>query len=380
MDTNDHSHKTPGQLITSLLESRGWTKRATAAILGVSEPALSKMASDKQAVTADFAVALEDVFSVPAEEFLRLQQGYDLAKARYAAPPNPKRAARARLLSELPIHEMISRNWLSVQSEKDIDDVENQLVKFFGQSDISAISDLPYAFKKTDQDAPISLAQLAWLYRVQNIARELLVPSSFTGHKAKDAISKLKLLLAAPEEARHAPRILNEAGIRFLIVEGLKGGKIDGVCFWLNDYSPVIAMTLRHDRMDNFWFVLRHELEHVNLGHGKVTPIVDSDIESGEGADSMSSEELAANAAASEFCASPARVDSFIARKAPLFPERDFLGLANILGVHPSLVAGQIRFKTKRYELFTKHMAKIRTCVLPSAIVDGWGDIAPVGN
>jgi plasmid maintenance system antidote protein VapI len=46
MDVNDPSHKTPGQLITALLEARGWTKRATATILGISEPALNKMASD----------------------------------------------------------------------------------------------------------------------------------------------------------------------------------------------------------------------------------------------------------------------------------------------------------------------------------------------
>jgi len=32
---------------------------------------------------------------------------------------------------------------------------------------------------------------------------------------------------------------------------------------WLDDKSPVIALSMRFDRIDNFWFVLRHELEHV---------------------------------------------------------------------------------------------------------------------
>ena len=73
------------------------------------------------------------------------------------------------------------------------------------------------------------------------------------------------------------------------------------------------------------------------------------------------------------------KFDSFIKRKAPIFPERDFLGLAAVLGVHPALVAGQIQFKTGRYDLFRSHMAKIRDRVLPSAVVDGWGDVAPVG-
>ena len=33
---------------------------------------------------------------------------------------------------------------------------------------------------------------------------------------------------------------------------------------------PVIGLTLRYDRLDNFWFVLLHELGHVflHLMHG----------------------------------------------------------------------------------------------------------------
>lgn len=135
-------------------------------------------------------------------------------------------------------------------------------------------------------------------------------------------------------------------------------------------------MTLRFDRMDNFWFVLRHELEHVLQGHGQSFPVIDTELES---ANAVDIEEEMANKAGSGFCAPQAKIDSFIARKAPLFPERDFLGLAKILGVHPCLIAGQIRYKTGRYDLFNAHIVKIRSCVLPSAIVDGWGDIAPVG-
>ena len=163
-------------------------------------------------------------------------------------------------------------------------------------------------------------------------------------------------------------------------MEGLKGTKIDGVCLWLDDHSPVIAMTLRHDRMDNYWFVLRHELEHVFRGHGKTSAIIDTDIEANAPTGERAADEVVANAAAAEFCAPPLRIDSFIARKAPIFPERDFLGLAKLLGVHPCLVAGQIRFKTKRFELFSRHIVKIRSSVLQSSIVDGWGDIAPIGN
>ncbi len=67
------------------------------------------------------------------------------------------------------------------------------------------------------------------------------------------------------------PRILAECGVRLIIVEGLPNAKIDGVCFWLDKVSPVIGLSLRFDQIDNFWFVIRHEIEHVLNKDGQDT-------------------------------------------------------------------------------------------------------------
>ncbi|MDH1475808.1 HigA family addiction module antitoxin [Comamonas thiooxydans] len=366
--------KTPGQLIESLLLDRGWSQRVLAAVLSMSESTLNKLISGKQAVTAEIAIVLEEVFAVDAARFLALQQTYDLARARIVSRPNPTRAMRAQIFAELPISELIQRRWINVENVRDMDAIDEALIQFFEGQNPTQISATPHAARKTSAGEQPSAAQLAWIYRVRQIAKELLVPK-YNEAAAKAAIPKLKALLSAPEEARHAPRILQECGIRLVLVEGLKSSKIDGVCLWLNEQAPVIGMTMRFDRMDNFWFVLRHELEHVLQGHGKDAPLLDVEM-NGE---AINEEEKIANAAAADFCAPKARIDSFIQRKAPIFPERDFLGLAKVLGVHPALVAGQIQFKTGRYELFRTHLVKIRNRVLPSAIVDGWGDVAPVG-
>lgn len=372
---NYDDYRTPGQLIEALIAERGWNNRVLATVLEVDETGISKLISAKKAVTPELAISLEEVFRVPADVFLTLQRNLDLAKARIMVRPNPTRALRAKIFADLPVSEMAKRGWLDVEDVRDIGAVEQAVTKFFGTQNFAELESLPHAAKKTDAESPASTAQMAWLYRVKQIAKDVLVPA-YNEDRTRASLVKLKSLLSAPEEARHAPRILAECGIRFVIVEGLKSSKIDGVCLWLNEKSPVIAMTMRFDRMDNFWFVLRHELEHVLQKHGTSHPILDVDIGNDN---SVAEEERLANAAASEFCAPQAKIDSFIARKAPLFPERDFLGLAKILGIHPGMVAGQIQFKTGRYELFRGHLAKIRDHVLPSAIVDGWGDIAPVG-
>ena len=372
-------YKSPGQLIEALLSERGWTQVVLGEMLGVGKWTLSKIAAGKQSVTAEMAVALEEVFRVPAERFLNLQKDFDLARARLLVRPDPTRATRAHLFAELPIAEMIKRRWLDCEDVRDLPGVERALAKFFGAASVNEIEILPHAAKKTAVAAATTPAQLAWLYRVRQIASEMLV-GQFSVFGAKRAAEKLKELVLAPEEARKVSRILAEAGIRFVLVESLPGAKIDGVCFWLNDVSPVIGMSLRFDRIDNFWFVLRHELEHVIQGHGKEQIAIDVDVEGdGHNGADVAEEEQVANEAAANFCVPKKSMDSFIARKAPFFAERDILGMAATLKVHPGLVAGHLRRRTGRFDRFGNHLVKIRLIVAPSAVVDGWGDVAPVG-
>lgn len=323
---------------------------------------------------------LSEIFDVPPEKFLDLQKSYDLARARILSRPDPGRETRAHLLGGLPITDMIKRGWISADSVRDVPQVEAALTKFFGASSVDEIEFLPHAAKKTSTFKPATPAQLAWIYRVKEISNEMLV-AKYSPEAVNNSLKKLRELMASPEESRKVPRVLAECGIRYSIVETLPSAKIDGVCFWLNDKSPVIGMSLRHDRIDNFWFVLRHEIEHVLRGHGKNTIMLDTELEGDQAGtgENILDEERLANEAATEFCVPRKTMDSFVARKAPFFYERDIIGLANTLQVHPGLVAGQLQQRTGKYDRFRQHLVKIRSCITPSAMVDGWGDIAPVG-
>lgn len=374
--------RTPGQLFLSLMRERGWNKRTLSLILGLSEATVGRITSDKQGVDARLSIILEELFAVPADQFLSLQKELDLAQARIVVQPDPMRATRAMLFGDLPLAEMIERGWLKAESVREIADVEQELMRFFGVNRLDDIRLLPHAAKKTATgDATVTPAQLAWLYRVRAIAENMLVPR-FSPTKLRETLPKLRALMIAPEEARGASRLLIESGVRFLLVETLKAAKIDGVCFWLDEQSPVIALSLRYDRIDNFWFVLRHEIEHILQGHGRSFAVVDSELE-GEKAgigSSISEEERIANSAASDFCVPKSQMDAFISRKSPLFYESDLKAFAKILKIHPGIVAGQLQHKTGRYHIFRSHLAEIRAKVLQSAMIDGWGTVAPLGN
>lgn len=380
MTATAQDFKTPGQLIEHLLQERGWTQRILAQVLGLTDSQISKLVTDKKGVDAETAILLGDVFRVEPESFLDLQKNYDLAKARLTFRRDRKREIRAELLSGLPVREMITRGWLDVEDPGDLDAVETKLARFFGVDFPEQIEVLPHVAKKTEVSAEATPEQIAWLYRVKQVASQILVTGPFSEIGVRAALKKLDFLLAAPEEARQVPRILSDHGIRFVVVESLKVAKIDGVCFWLDERSPVIGMTLRHDRMDNFWFVLRHELEHVIRGHGKRAIALDAELE-GESAgtdQSVPEQERIANAAAANFCVPQDKLQMFIERKAPIFADRDVRALARMLNIHPSLIVGQLQWRTQRYNLLRKHLVRVRSYVLPGSFVDGWGDVFPI--
>lgn len=379
MSTENNDFRTPGQLILALLEERKWTRRALAIVLDMDETAINRIVADKRPVDAKLALVLEEVFHVPAERFLALQKSFDLAKARIVAKPDPGRATRALLYGDLPVAEMIKRGWITAGSVRETKKVESELMRFFGVNRPEDIEILPHAAKKTAVATEATPAQMAWLYRVKQIASDMLV-GAYSPAAVAGAVSKMRGLAKTLDGVAKVPRLMAECGIRFVLVESLANAKIDGVCFWLNERSPVIGMSLRFDRVDNFWFVLRHECEHVLQRHGVAAAMLDAELE-GARADTgpdVSEEERIANEAAQEFCIPKSSLDAFIARKAPFFSERDMVGFANLMKVHPGILAGQLQRRTGRYDRFRDHLAKVRTIISPNAIKDGWGDVAPV--
>jgi HTH-type transcriptional regulator/antitoxin HigA len=375
-------YRTPAQMIDSALQERGWTQRVLAKVLAVTENRISSVMKGKSIIDNGLALNLQAVLGINADELLAVQTSYELAKAQLEFRLDPQLTTRAKLFKKLPITEMINRGWLRGVTDLRDDQVETSLCQFFGVSSVDEIEEIPHAAKKTNVGAEMTPVQLAWLYRVRQLADDLPAPH-FSEASLKGALDKLRPLLVSPDGVRKVPRLLMEAGVRYVIVETLPSAKIDGVCFWTgkNESSPVIGMTLRYDRIDNFWFVLRHEIEHVLHGHGRSAVILDTELE-GERAgisQDIPEEERVANEAAANFCVPQEKLQNFIDRKAPMITERDIRGFAATMNIHPGIVAGQLQHHTGRYDLFRNHLSKIRSIVTPNSNYDGWGDVAPIG-
>jgi HTH-type transcriptional regulator/antitoxin HigA len=361
--------RTPGHAVRAAMESLGWTQADLAYVLGTTTAAVNQILSDKRAISHNMAKALAVALEISPEELVRLQAEWEISRAQ---EPDPQVATRARILARYPLREMARRGW--IDPEHRTKSIETQICNFFGVKSLDDVPYLAHAAKRSDDN--ISAEQLAWLFRVRHIASEMVCPA-YDRSRLLRAIGSLSELRLDAESVRHVPKLMNDAGVRFVIVECLPNSRIDGVCFWIDDNNPVIGLSIRYDRIDNFWFVLRHECAHVLHGHGKTSAIIDSDLD-GDLSAVVQTEEIVANREAADFCVPIEKMNSFVERKRPFFSERDVLAFAKIHKVHPGIVVGQIQRATNRYDLLRKHLVKIRKSLSLSTMMDGWGDVIPL--
>lgn len=367
----------PGDIIKEELEARGWTQTDLAEIIGKSARLVNEVIMGKRAVTPDTARALADAFGTSAQFWMNLESAYQLSKLKTDASPV---ARRAKLYSLFPVKEMIRRGWIATSESLDV--MEAQFCNFFGLENLDAPPQFhTYAARRsTYTETEQSPMLTAWLYRTRQIAQGVSV-GKFSAKMLESVIVQLKTLMVNPEDVRQVPRVLAEAGIRLVLVEPFAGMKVDGVCFWLDANSPVIAMTLRFDRIDNFWFVLMHELRHVANKDGQSgNVIIDENLgmENGEAGNKPEFERVADTEAAETII--PAAVfNDFTLRVAPLYSEVRIAGFAARIGVHPGIVVGQLHNRKQvPYAHYRKLLVKIKEHIIGNALTDGWGHHAPM--
>jgi HTH-type transcriptional regulator/antitoxin HigA len=359
----------PGEFLKQELECRGWSQVELAEILARPPRLISEIVGGKRAITPETAKGLEAALGTSAELWLNLEAGYQLSRTRVETSVVSR---RAKLYEKFPVKEVLRRGW--VRNATDVGALEDNFCHFFG---IASIDDNPtfgHAAKKTRYDsAPIGL-QLAWLTRARQIA-EKVEAQPFNVSALKDAITGLKACLKKTEDVTKAAALLLKAGVRLIVVEFLPSAKLDGACFWINNgKSPVLALSLRLDRIDNFWHTLFHEIDHVLHGEGKETPIVDLFDSDESGRPMLPAIEQRANKHAANYCIDERRFQAWIANTPRVSSRTSILAFADQIGVHPGLVVGQLQHHgLVPYSFHRDLLEKIRPLVVGSTPADGYG-------
>lgn len=358
----------PGDFIRDELEARDWTQADLAAIMNRPAQAINEIVAGKKAITPETAIGLSQAFGTTPELWLNLETAYRLSLVERN---DDSVARRAKIYAFAPVSDMIKRGW--IEESQDIESLEKSLTSFFRVSSLDDRPSLSFAARKSTSYDAHTPGQWAWIFRAYHLASSLKV-RAFSKTAFQEAVTQLRRCMGTPEDIRHVPRILSNAGIRFVIVEHLPGSRMDGAAFWLSEKEPVIAISLRFDRIDWFWFTLGHELGHIEQG---TDAFIDIDLipENGERPES----ELAADQFASALTIPKHELDGFIVRTRPLFSKKRIIGFATRINIHPGIVVGQLQHLHHiPYSHSREMLVKIREIITGAALSDGWGSLAGV--
>ncbi|RJP77482.1 MAG: helix-turn-helix domain-containing protein [Candidatus Zixiibacteriota bacterium] len=154
----------------------------------------------------------------------------------------------------------------------------------------------------------------------------------------------------------NAKELLNKRGIHLIIEKHFKNTYLDGAAMLLKEGTPIIGMTLRQNRLDNFWFTLVHELVHVmNDLNSDSGSFLDSFLgEKGNRSEVENTEiEIAADTISEDILIPTDAWERFRPQMAKASIEK-IAGLAAQLRIHPSIIAGRIRYETANYGRYAK--------------------------
>jgi HTH-type transcriptional regulator/antitoxin HigA len=365
----------PGKILRRMLEERSWTQEDLAAIIGKSRQFVNEIIAGRNGIGIEMAMALGAAFGNDPQEWLKYDQMYKLSLAERDVTDV---AEMARLYQTAPIRDMMKRGW--IRTDMDPRQLRSELEAFFESECLEQGITFPVAAKRTVKLDHLNAAETAWCFRSRHLAKSLLV-APFSPGRLTRAQSTLKKLTVHPKEARHVPEVLADAGIRFVVVEPLPGVKVDGAAFWI-DAGPVIALSMRFDRVDGFWFTLMHEFAHIKFGD----PLsVDSELIDGTKGVAVTLVEDEAEKRANDDAANAliprSEIDSFVRRVGPLYPKTRVIQFANRLRTHPGLIVGQLQHRREiGYMAMREVLVKVREFVTSTALTDGWGNLPAVSS
>ena len=361
----------PGEFLAEELQARGWTQVEFAEIIQRPNQLVNEVIKGNRSITPETAREISAALGSSAQYWMNLEIAHQLW--RTVPAPNAESIARtAQLRERFPVHELIKRGWIEPSDNPEV--VERRVFDFYGIAKVEDVPQIAHAARRNRQE-DLSPAREAWLFRVKQIA-EAIYARGYSEKGLHKSIEGMEFLLTEPEEVRHVPGMLEECGVRLIVVEPIPNSKIDGACFWINGgTSPVIGLTLKWDYIDRFWFTLRHEIEHTLRGDGKDRVVID-DFDGGLNTEDEA--EVAANTAAAEFCVSQDSLNDFILRHDPFYSRKSFVGFSTLMKRHPGIVAGQLQHKIERPELFKKFQTRVRDIFTETALTDGYGRELPI--
>lgn len=331
----------PADAIELRMEEHGLSPHDLIPYLG-SPSRVSEVLARKRSLTLPMARALNKYLGIPADVLLR--------------EPNPPDKWDEEHWRRFPLRAMANRGWIPEVPglSHHAKEIMEKLLDRAGTNPESAAM-----FRQTGLRANAkadSYALQAWCWQAMALANEYRLEADCApGNITLDVLRQVAQLSRFRDGPRRAADCLADRGIPLITLSHLPRTYLDGAALQLIDGRPVVALTLRHDRLDNFWFCLLHELAHVGRHMDYDNPAAFLDDQSLRGATPSTKEdprEAEADEWAEEALIPTEAWDASSVRVRPT--AINVIHFADEIGVHPAIVAGRVRFERNNYRLLSQ--------------------------
>lgn len=319
---------TPLAAIRFRMEQGGMTPRDLEPFIG-SRSRVSEILNGTRSLSIDMIRALNEHLGIPAEVLIRQEpQRQDKAVTVLSKPAAKQLFAWKLLLPDEPFEAYMARAVGGAPALAHLRKTRTDRTN-----------------AKTD---PVAIQ--AWCAAVLLRSREHTVEGTFDARAfSLDVVRSLAKLSAYVDGPKRAREALSKLGIILVILPHLPGTHLDGAAMRRSDDGvPVIALTLRRDRTDSFWFTLLHELAHVVFHLKEENAFILDDLEIGssdeieEEADRLAQEGLV-----------PA--DLWATFKNNTYTSlADIVAFARHVEVSPAIIAGRWQMQNRDFRKFSK--------------------------
>ena len=334
----------PIEAIKFRMEQLGLNQQGLVPFIG-SKSKVSEVLNKKRPLTLSMMRSLHQNLGIPAEIFLQ-KAGGDFPKAI----PHIE-------WHLFPLKEMSKRGW--IHPAKNLKDSAEEAMRLFINDCCPKGKPIEACFRENSGNRINSKTDIyalnSWCMRIMALAQKNTLQRKFDhANFTPDSLREIAKLSFFDEGPLLAREFLRKHGIHLITERHLPKTYLDGVALLLEDSTPVVGLTLRYDRIDNFWFCLLHELAHIVLHLGKENQnlfVDDMDVKtSGRGkqndieneADSLATESLIPNEVWS----------TSIAKSKPT--KKNVLELAEHLKIQPACIAGRVRFEQNNFKLLSR--------------------------
>ena len=258
----------PGDFILDFLDSFGWTQNDLAEVTGLSLKTINLLINNKQGITPETAVTLEKVFGSPADFWIEVDAKYQIRKREELdSEKNELTAKKAMLRKYMPVAEMKKKGWF-LYDINTLEGIEKECLRIFNQKSIPENDynqDYKFCARQTNFDYDYTKwYSKTWFEYAKLNAISFELPK-YDKNKLELITSHLYDYTTKENGVSKFINDLHSCGVGFFVLSHLQKTYLDGAAFICNK-NPFIVYTCRYDRIDNFWFVIAHEIAHI-LNH-----------------------------------------------------------------------------------------------------------------